>query len=154
MADYISAPKLGFLTQGTLFTCAAAEDYGGCNVHGLVITARCDVAQNKAAVFNYLPVVSLDDWVPPQQGFERWLTLVTDSQKHFINQPLTAPHRIEGPAGTGKTLSLILKCLAELRHAVAKNDEHRSIFVAHRPTQYPRLASTPAARRLRQHIHR
>lgn len=63
MADHISTPKLGLFTQGTLFTCAAAEDYTGCNVHGLVITARCDVAQNKAAVFNYLPVVPLDDWI-------------------------------------------------------------------------------------------
>ena len=63
MADHISAPKLGTLTQGTVFTCAAAEDYAGCIVYGLVITARCDVAQNKAAVFNYLPVVTLNDCV-------------------------------------------------------------------------------------------
>lgn len=63
MVDHLTHPKLGLLTQGTLFTCAAAEDYPGCNVYGLIITARCDVAQNKVAVFNYLPVVSLDNWI-------------------------------------------------------------------------------------------
>jgi hypothetical protein len=63
MNDHLSAPKLGMLTQGTVFACAVAEDYQGCHVHGLVITARCDAAQSKVPIFNYLPVVSLDDWI-------------------------------------------------------------------------------------------
>jgi hypothetical protein len=63
MTDHLSTPRLGVLTQGTVFACAVAEDYVGCHIHGLVITARCDVSQKKAAVFNYLPVVSLDDWI-------------------------------------------------------------------------------------------
>lgn len=63
MFDPVARPTLGVLNQGTLFTCANAEDYGDCNVTGIIITARCDVAQSKAPVFNYLPVVSLDDWI-------------------------------------------------------------------------------------------
>src|SRR4051812_2826386 len=63
MADDVIAPKLGSLTQGTIFSCARAEDYDGCRVHGLVITARCDIAQSKVPVFNYLPIVTLDDWI-------------------------------------------------------------------------------------------
>ncbi|MGC2778694.1 MAG: UvrD-helicase domain-containing protein, partial [Bradyrhizobium sp.] len=55
----------------------------------------------------------------------------TENQRNFIQQPLTAPHRIEGPAGTGKTISLILKCLAELKKAAESSNEHRSLFVAH-----------------------
>jgi hypothetical protein len=63
MLDSIVRPKLGVLSQGTIFTCASAEDYHECNVRGLVITARCDIAQSKAPVYNYLPVVRLDDWI-------------------------------------------------------------------------------------------
>lgn len=54
---------MGSLNQGTLFSCGAAEDYAGCDVHGIVITARCDVANDKAQIYNYLPVVKLDDWL-------------------------------------------------------------------------------------------
>jgi hypothetical protein len=89
----------------------------------------------KPAEIESLRVTALDDEVqtllPPQQGFTRWLTLVTDNQRKFIEQPLTAPHRIEGPAGTGKTLSLILKCISGLKNAERKGEEHRSLFVAH-----------------------
>lgn len=59
----IIRPLLGRLTQGCIFTCAKAENYPHCNVHGLVITARCDVEQDKYQILNYLPVVSLDDWL-------------------------------------------------------------------------------------------
>lgn len=50
-------------TQGTLFSCAFAQDYLDKDVLGLVITARCDTAQGKANIINYLPVVKLADWI-------------------------------------------------------------------------------------------
>ena len=56
-------PTYGHITQGTIFCCARAPRYNACHVHGLVITARCDVAQRKYPVLNYLPVVSLPDWL-------------------------------------------------------------------------------------------
>src|SRR5262249_48228858 len=55
-------PVLGTLSQGTIFSCARAEDYPTCAVRGLTITARCDVAHEKTRLFSYLPVVSLRDW--------------------------------------------------------------------------------------------
>jgi len=55
-------PVLGTLSQGTIFSCARAEDYPACAVRGLTITARCDVAHEKTRIFSYLPVVSLRDW--------------------------------------------------------------------------------------------
>jgi hypothetical protein len=51
------------MTQGTIFTCALAEDYGLCQAHGIIITARCDVANDKVPTYNYVPVVTLDDWL-------------------------------------------------------------------------------------------
>lgn len=32
-------------------------------MHGIVITARCDAEQDKVRIYNYLPVVPLDDWL-------------------------------------------------------------------------------------------
>lgn len=64
-------------------------------------------------------------------SFDEWQSYLTETQRNFIKQPLTSPHRIEGPAGTGKTLSLVLKCIAQLRHARASAAEHRALFIAH-----------------------
>jgi len=59
----VNAPSRGLLTQGTIFSGARAESYVGCDVHGLVITARCDIANDKVHSYNYLPVVRLTDWI-------------------------------------------------------------------------------------------
>ena len=86
-------------------------------------------------VIDALRVTALDGAtrtpLPPEQGFDRWLTLVTEKQKAFIRAPLASPHRIEGPAGTGKTLSLIIKCIFLLQDAKRKDIEHSSVFIAH-----------------------
>ncbi|SMO77387.1 hypothetical protein [Ruegeria faecimaris] len=60
---HLKQAKYGDLTQGTVFSCASASRYNGCEVHGLAITARCDFAQRKFPVLNYVPVVELQDWV-------------------------------------------------------------------------------------------
>lgn len=60
---HLRSPKYGELTQGTVFSCASASRYDECEVLGLTITARCDVAQRKYPVLNYLPIVSLKDWL-------------------------------------------------------------------------------------------
>lgn len=54
---------MGALTQGTIFSCAQAERYPLYPVFGLTITARCDIANEKFPVLNYLPVVELDSWM-------------------------------------------------------------------------------------------
>lgn len=50
-------------TQGTIFTCAFSERYPNANVRGIVITARCDLAQEKVDVHNYVAVIPLTDWL-------------------------------------------------------------------------------------------
>lgn len=59
----ITNAKMGSLTQGTIFSCALAEDYDTCPVHGMIITARCDIANEKVNVYNYIPVVRFEDWL-------------------------------------------------------------------------------------------
>ena len=55
------APYRSF-TQGTIFSCGRAEAYVGTEVHGIVVTARCDAAHGKANIINYVPVVPFTDW--------------------------------------------------------------------------------------------
>lgn len=57
------SPLEGEFTQGTVFSCAHAENYPVTGVLGLVITARCDAAQDKVPVFSYVPVVSINRWM-------------------------------------------------------------------------------------------
>ncbi|TGP40553.1 hypothetical protein EN871_27725 [bacterium M00.F.Ca.ET.228.01.1.1] len=63
--------------------------------------------------------------------FDQWEDYLTDAQKSFVRQELKAPHRIEGPAGTGKTLSLVLKCIYQMRTAKERGEAHSALFVAH-----------------------
>lgn len=53
----------GEFAQGTLFTCGLSDSYPDVPALGLLITARCDTAQDKAAVYNYLPVVPVENWI-------------------------------------------------------------------------------------------
>lgn len=55
-------PRESF-TQGLLFGGGVAPGYEGCDTFGISITARCDAANDKVNTYNYLPVVSLDDWL-------------------------------------------------------------------------------------------
>lgn len=69
--------------------------------------------------------------ISPYQGYERWLELLSKKQKAFVLADLTAPHRIEGPAGTGKTLCLVLKAIAGLHAAAEAKRECKTLFVTH-----------------------
>lgn len=56
-------PLRGRLQQGMIFSNCLVPGYGSCEGWGLVITARCDLANQKVSVLNYLPVVRFEDWV-------------------------------------------------------------------------------------------
>ena len=76
----VQKPVFGEITQGTLFNCAIADRYGAKRVHGLAITARCDIANDKFPVLNYLPVVTLMDWMHCD-GFEILFANALKSQR-------------------------------------------------------------------------
>lgn len=59
----IGYPSTSELTQGTIFTCAASEDYSDAAPRGLVITARCDVSHGKAPVISYVPLINFRAWL-------------------------------------------------------------------------------------------
>ena len=53
----------GEFAQGTIFTCGVSESYPDVPALGMLITARCDTAQDKAEVYNYIPVIPVDAWI-------------------------------------------------------------------------------------------
>lgn len=53
---------IGEISQGSLFNGAVSELYPHHDVLGLVVSARCDIAQRKVPCYFYLPVVRWEDW--------------------------------------------------------------------------------------------
>lgn len=58
----IFAKQIPCLQQGCIFNGAKLKGYEGCDVFGLIITPRCDIAQNKVDTIHYLSIVKIEDW--------------------------------------------------------------------------------------------
>lgn len=67
--------------------------------------------------------LSLDSSV----GYENWEQYLTKKQKEFIFKDVNGTERLEGAAGTGKTLSMILRCIYLLK----RYPDKRYVFVTH-----------------------
>lgn len=80
----LSRPRLGKITQGTVFTAAVADEYRGHPVWGIVITARCDTAHGKTRYLNYVPVVRLEDWILREGGLVLMERLLEDCKNRFV----------------------------------------------------------------------
>lgn len=76
----------------------------------IVLTERIGIS--------FLGKATLEEW------YEKKLTRL---QRNFVDRGLTAPVRLKGAAGTGKTLSLAIKCLRDLFRF---EDEHRNARVS------------------------
>lgn len=85
--EMFDAPRKGQFTQGTIFTCGYAESYSNEAVYGLVITARCDAAQRKVPIYNFIPVVSLRDWIF-KDGADITLKRVIDDAENTLENIL------------------------------------------------------------------
>jgi len=98
-------------------------------------TQLIETQKDKSVVgSNSLSVTELRNANTPrvvEAGLDGWTKVLTSSQLAFVNSPLTVPHRIEGPAGTGKTLCLVLKSLKTVKDAAAIGQPHQALFVAH-----------------------
>jgi hypothetical protein len=65
------------------------------------------------------------------RSFDDWLGLLTAQQQRFVGAEIVGPHRIEGAAGTGKTLCLMLKAILALRRAKEAGKSKHYVFVTH-----------------------
>lgn len=77
------------------------------------------------------PVTKTDTIIKGYIGFEKWENYLTTTQKKFIYNISLASTRIEGPAGTGKTLSLVLRTIYLLKSFKDKKEPFHIIFFTH-----------------------
>jgi hypothetical protein len=56
-------PQAAKLEQGAIFNCLRINGYENCACSGLILNARCDLEHNKQSSINYLPIISLNDWL-------------------------------------------------------------------------------------------
>lgn len=64
-------------------------------------------------------------------GFENWQHYLTKAQKIFVNKGISGPERLQGAAGTGKTLTMILRCINLLKQKIEEEKDYHLLFVTH-----------------------
>lgn len=67
----------------------------------------------------------------PHMGLDYWTKNLTESQKKFVFSESFGPDILKGAAGTGKTLSLILRSVVQLINAKKTDNQLRAIFITH-----------------------
>jgi hypothetical protein len=65
------------------------------------------------------------------QRFDDWMARLTKEQRSFVTSPVDGPQRVEGPAGTGKTLCLLLRSFHLCKIAEEAQAECRVLFISH-----------------------
>lgn len=57
----VKSPKLRSITQGSIFNHARSDDFNE-DILGMVISARCDIAQKKQEKYVYVPLIKAKHW--------------------------------------------------------------------------------------------
>ncbi len=74
--------------------------------------------------------------------FEEWRSLLNAKQSEILNLPLRTSVRIVGPAGSGKTLTLCLRAIQEIRSAAHSGRSIRVLFATHSWAMAERIDDT------------
>ncbi|AJC80572.1 hypothetical protein IE4803_CH03405 [Rhizobium etli bv. phaseoli str. IE4803] len=85
-------------------------------VHGLAITARCDMAQKKYGLLNYVPIVELDDWLRVD-GLEM---LIADESRDLKGRVESALR--DSGLATSLTLAIPLRGIASVHFSSEAGD--------------------------------
>ena len=64
-------------------------------------------------------------------GYDKKLQMLTAPQKAFVLSAGNGAERLEGAAGTGKTITLVLRCIRLLKENSANDTEYHIIFFTH-----------------------
>lgn len=103
----------------------AVSDLSGISV----ISEQKENAEVDSLVVSTIEKPNLSINSPMQYG--EWDDYLTKTQKAFISRPIKGAERLEGPAGSGKTLSLILRCIYLLEKAKKEGFPYKIIFITH-----------------------
>lgn len=58
------------LDQGTVIYGIKSDKYPAFPCYGIIITARCDIAQNKVPKYHYLVAVDASSWFSSKHGYQ------------------------------------------------------------------------------------
>lgn len=64
-------------------------------------------------------------------NYTEWNYYLTKVQAEFVKRPIKGAERLEGPAGSGKTIALILRCIHLLEHYEEQKASYKIIFITH-----------------------
>lgn len=81
-----------------------------------------EVALGNSLQYRILPAVHLDDW---------YNSKLTADQRRFVDHSYESSVRLVGPAGSGKTLALVVKCLRGLHRAFVEGRDTRYVVLTH-----------------------
>lgn len=100
-----------------------------------VVCVEKSIAPTASTLVNSLDVNVLEELncnkITPTLGFENWKYQLTTNQIKFVEKDITGPERLEGAAGTGKTLTMILRAIYILRKKKEQNIDFHMIFLTH-----------------------
>lgn len=63
--------------------------------------------------------------------FDVWIPMLSKVQKDFVLRDLKGNERLEGAAGTGKTITMVLRAISLYRQAKSEDRELRMLFLCH-----------------------
>ena len=77
------------ISQGTVIYGIRSEKYPTTPCYGIIITARCDIAQGKVSKYHYLVAVDASAWLCSKHGYIHAYNEVINSKKREIIQKAT-----------------------------------------------------------------
>lgn len=83
-------------------------------------------------------VLTIDERV----GLDTWMKYLTEKQLEFVKRDVVGAERLEGAAGTGKTISMVLRCIYLLTQSSSKSGEFHIIFITHSIASKERIIET------------
>lgn len=94
-----------------------------------------------------LNVTQLDDsirvlTIDERVGLETWMRFLTEKQLEFVKRDVIGAERLEGAAGTGKTISMVLRCIYLLTQNQSITGEYHIIFITHSMASKERTIET------------
>lgn len=96
--------------------------------------------ENATTIFEFDKEKKLDP-ITNYIGYSNWKNYLTDSQNKIITSDTLGPVKIVGPAGTGKTLSLVLKALFIAKKYRQENKDLKIGFICHSEAMKKHLES-------------
>lgn len=76
------------ITQGTVITSLRSKKYCDNRCYGVIITAKCDLANNKVDKVFYLEALKIEDWLLSQKGFETAISGIIKDKENNLKATL------------------------------------------------------------------